>query len=456
MFNGCNGVQHLRYIHSHLCPNGRMRARRSRPPHSTIGMYSLLMFQTRRSRTYVAIGLPAAQLIALLAVVFVTLPSVARWHALDLTLYYQNSLNLLHGQLPYRDFALEYPPLALLPFVLPRLATFGLPIDFSGYAWLFLIQNAIFSTLIALIIARISSVNFSALAFYALLVAVSAPLLPWRYDLFPALLTALALLCLLQGRPGWAGIWLGFGVAAKLYPIVLLPIFGVYYLAGSNRPALARLTLGCVGAAAVTLLPFALTAPEQLLSFLRYHQLRGLQLESLPAGAIVLAHVMGLTTARLDFNYGALHLVSPLASVALQWLPIAFLGLYAAVLACCVARFREEQAAGGVTNASLAAFCFVALLAFIVTNKVFSPQYIIWLLPFAPLLRPRQAGALLAICALTIALFPFDYDQLLAMEIWPVLLLNLRNLLALALLIWLLIDRAPLARVQGTRYRVQF
>lgn len=412
------------------------------------------MFQTRRSRAYVTIGLLAAQLIGLLAVVFATLPTVARWHALDLTLYYQYSFRLLHGQLPYRDFALEYPPLALLPFMLPRLATLGLPIDFSGYVWLFLLQNAIFSTLIALIIARIHPAA-SALAFYALLVAVSAPLLPWRYDLFPALLTALALLCLLSGRPGWAGIWLGLGIAAKLYPIVLLPIFGAYYAASRSRPALTRLAVGCVGATAAILLPFALLGPEQLLSFLRYHQLRGLQLESLPAGAIVLAHVFGLTPARLDFNYGALHLVSPLAASALTWLPIAFLGLFAVVLACCAVRFREEQLAGGVTSESLIAYCVAALLAFIVTNKVFSPQYIIWLLPFAPLLRARQAAALLAICGLTIALFPFDYDHLLAMQLWPVLLLNLRNLLALTLLIWLLIDRAPTVRAQVTGYRVQ-
>jgi uncharacterized membrane protein len=407
------------------------------------------MFQMRRSRAYVTIGLLAAQLIGLLAVVFVTLSTIARWHALDLTLYYQYSFRLFYGQLPYRDFALEYPPLALLPFVLPRLATFGLPIDFSAYVWLFLTQNAIFSTLIALIIARIQPTT-SALAFYALLVAVTAPLLPWRYDLFPALLTALSLLCLLRDRPGWAGIWVGLGIAAKLYPIVLLPIFGAYYVAARNRPALTRLALGCVGATAVTLLPFALLAPDQLLSFLRYHQLRGLQLESLPAGAIVLAHVMGLTTARLEFNYGALHLVSPLAATALAWLPIAFLGLFAAVLACCATRFREEQLAGGVTIESLVAYCAAALLAFIITNKVFSPQYIIWLLPFAPLLRARQAATLLAISALTIALFPFDYDHLLAMQIWPVLLLNLRNLLALTLLIWLL-TRCPTNSAFGLR-----
>jgi Glycosyltransferase family 87 len=415
------------------------------------------MFQTRRASSHIVIGLLAVQLIVLLAVVFVTLPSIAQWHALDLSIYYQDSLQLLRGRVPYRDFALEYPPLALLPFALPRLAIFGQRIDFIGYVWLFLIQNAIFSTLIALVIMRIRGLRAAgpALTLYALLVAVSAPLLPWRYDLFPALLTALALLCVLRQRPGWAGIWLGLGVAAKLYPAVLLPVFGAYYLAGKNRPALLRLALGSVGALAATLLPFVLIAPGPLLSFLQYHQLRGLQLESLPAGVIVLAHVLGRTPAQLAFNYGALHVEAPLAGAVLRWLPIVVVVTFGAVLAGCLARFREEQAAGGrVTSASLVAFSVAALLAFIVTNKVFSPQYIIWLLPFAPLLRLRQAGVLLAICALTILLFPFNYHRLLGMELLPVLLLNARNLLAVALLIWLLIDHAPFAGRAALRWPV--
>ena len=404
------------------------------------------MFQTRRASAYGVIGLLAFQLIALLTVVLVTLPGIAQWHTLDLSIYYQDSLQLLHGGVPYRDFALEYPPLALLPFALPRLVTFGVRIDFIGYVWLFLIENALFSTLIAMIIVQICGrrAAWPALALYALLVTVTAPLLPWRYDLFPALLTALALLCIVRQRPGWAGIWLGLGVAAKLYPAVLLLVFGAYCLAEKNRPALLRLALGSAGALMVTLLPFVLIAPGPLLSFLRYHQLRGLQLESLPAGMIVLAHVVGMTPAKLEFNYGALHLASPLAGAVLSWLPVAFIIILGGVLLSGLARFRAEQAADGhVTSASLVAYSVAALLAFIITNKVFSPQYIIWLLPFTPLLRLRQASALLVICALTIVLFPFNYDHLLAMEVLPVLLLNLRNLLMVALLGWLLVDHAP-------------
>jgi uncharacterized membrane protein len=396
------------------------------------------------------IGLITAQLLALLVVVYFTLQTVFKWHALDLGIYYEDSLRLMQGQMPYRDFALEYPPLALFAFILPRLAVLGRALDRGEYIWLFLVANAMFSTLITLILAQICARQpawrsaGTVLIFYTMLVGVSSPLLPWRYDLFPALLTALALLCALRQQPAWAGIWLGLGVAAKLYPIVLMPIFGAYYLASKDRRALVRLALGSSGAVAICVMPFVIGAPGQLLSFLRYHELRGLQLESLPAGAIVLAHVLGKTAVRLDFNYGALHLVSPLATATLKWLPIAFIALYGLVLTCCLVRFREEWAAHRVvTSESLVAYIVVGLLAFIATNKVFSPQYMIWLLPFAPLLRARHAGALLAICAITIFLFPFDYEQLLAMQILPVLLLNLRNLLVVALLIWLILDRAP-------------
>ena len=392
-------------------------------------------------------GLLAVQLVALLMVAVGTLPAVGKWHAQDLSLYYEASQELFRGRLPYRDFALEYPPLALLPFALPRLLVFGAELEFDGYIWLFLAEGAIFSTVIALVIARIRAPAAApALAVYALLVALTAPLLPWRYDLFPALLTVLALLCVLRERPGWAGVCLGLGIAAKLYPVVLLAVFGVYYIASQNRPALRRLALGGAGALAATLLPFLLLAPGPLLSFLRYHGLRGLQLESLPAGLIVLAQVLGLSPARLEFNYGAMHVVSPLAGAVLTLLPILFLLLFGLVLAGAMARWRQEHASEGrVADESLIAFSVAALLAFIVTNKVFSPQYLIWLLPFAPLLPLRQAGLLVVICALTIVLFPFNYQHLMKLEPLPVLLLNLRNLLTVALLAWILVDRAPRA-----------
>lgn len=398
----------------------------------------------------VNIVLIALQATALACLSLLLFPAIAQWHSLDLSIYYTYSLRLLEGATPYRDFPIEYPPLALVPFALPRL---GAPIgslDFGAYVQRFLFVNVLFSTVIALAIDWVAArrlfgrAPWLALALYAALVVICAPVLPWRYDTFPALLTALALICVLRARPAWAGVWVGLGIAAKLYPVVFISIFGLYYLAGRDWRALLRMVSGCVLAVMLSVLPFLFAAQAALFSFLKYHSLRGLQLESLPAGAIVLAHDLGLTPAQLVFNYGALHVDSPWSGPFLVWLPVVFVALFGIVSASAWGRFREEHAASGqVAPETLIAYLFAVLLAFVATNKVFSPQYIIWLLPFAPLLRLRQALLVLAIAAITIFLFPYHYNELMAMQRLPVVLLNLRNLLVALLLGWLLIERAP-------------
>jgi hypothetical protein len=398
----------------------------------------------------VNIALIALQAIALACLGLWLFPHIAQWHTLDLSIYYNYSLWLLQGATPYRDFSIEYPPFALVPFTLPHLGARPGSLGFGDYVQRFLFINVLFGTLIAQVIDWLATWRIAgrapwiALALYAALVAVCAPLLPWRYDIFPALLAALALLCVLRDRPAWAGVWAGLGIAAKLYPIVFVPIFGLYYLAGRDWRALLRMLSGCVLAVMLCTLPFLFTAQAALFSFLKYHSLRGLQLESLPAGVIVLLHALGLTPAQLAFNYGALHIASPWSAAILAWLPVAFVALFGLVSAGAWGRFREECAGGGrVAPETLIAYLFAALLAFMVTNKVFSPQYIIWLLPFAPLLRPRQGLLVLAIAAITIFLFPYNYNELMAMQRLPVVLLNVRNLLVLALFGWLLIERAP-------------
>ena len=399
------------------------------------------------------IRLVSIQFLALLVVgLFTLLILIYRRHDSlnDLHLYYKSSLSLFRGQVPYRDFPLEYPPLSLLPMVLPQLVTLGQPLSFRSYLSIFLLENALLSTLVMLILVQILRYlqlrqrTMWVLKIYVVFVAISAPILAWRFDLFPALLTQLALLSVLVGRPTLAGIWLGFGITAKLYPIVLIPIFSIYYLAGRKYNALLRLLLASIGATGLILLPFFLLARGTLFSFLRYHQVRGLQVETIPAGVISLAHMLGLTQARIDFNYGAFHLVSPLADSVLKLQPFVFILAFLVISVTCLSRFQDEQAnSGAITIESLVAYVFVALLTFMVTSKVFSPQYIIWLLPFAPLLPRRQTILMIAIFTLSILLYPWGYRLLLNFHPAFVVLLNLRNILVVALLLWLLVDRLP-------------
>ncbi|HEY9605553.1 MAG TPA: glycosyltransferase family 87 protein [Allocoleopsis sp.] len=365
-----------------------------------------------------------------------------------LYLYYNYARQLLAGSVPYRDFPLEYPPLSLFAFVLPNLVKFGQSLRYESYVWLFVLENVIWSMATTLVLVRV--VSFlqpkhrltQVLLVYVVLVAIAAPILADRYDLFPALLTLVSLLCVLEQCSTWAGIWLGLGIVAKLYPVVLLPIFSVYYLMNREYRSLLGFLLGTIGSAVLTLLPFALLAQGHLLSFLSYHKARGLQIETLPAGMISLGRVLGLTQAKWTFRYGAFEIVSPFDERVLQWLPLVFILTTLGVIISCFTHFRYERITyGEITGESLVIYVLIALLAFIVTSKVFSPQYIIWLLPFAPLLSLRQASVLAAVFAMTIAIYPFWYSALLDFQPSLVVLLNLRNLLTVVLLLWLLRDR---------------
>lgn len=365
-----------------------------------------------------------------------------------LYLYYNSARQLLEGKVPYRDFALEYPPLSLLAFVLPNLVKLGRSLRYENYVWLFVLENAVWSLAIALVLVRVASLLqpkrrvTPMLTAYVVLVAIASPILADRYDLFPTLLTLLSLLCVLEKCSTWAGIWLGLGIVAKLYPVVLLPIFSVYYLMNREYRSLLRFLLGTIGSVVITLLPFALLARGQFLSFLSYHKARGLQIETLPAGIISLGHVLGLTQVKWTFHYGAFEIVSPFNDRILQWLPLVFILTTLGAIVSCFTRFRYERITyGGITGESLIIYVLIALLAFIVTSKVFSPQYIIWLLPFAALLSLRQVSVLAAIFAMTITIYPFWYDALIEFQPSLVVLLNLRNFLVIVLLLWLLCDK---------------
>lgn len=149
-----------------------------------------------------------------------------------MSLYYRTSTALLRGEMPYRDFHLEYPPFSLAGFLPPHLMAFGSHLSFDQYCDLFLVENVALAAGILLLLVRARSLwrgvdrpSFTSLLAYSGMVLIVGALLPWRYDLFPTALTVLAVCAVMAKRPGWAGIWLGAAIAAKLYPIVLAPIF---------------------------------------------------------------------------------------------------------------------------------------------------------------------------------------------------------------------------------------
>jgi uncharacterized membrane protein len=210
---------------------------------------------------------------------------------------------------------------------------------------------------------------WDAMAFAASPALLLSGLVNW--DLLAVLFTAGALWAWAKGRPVLAGVMVGLGVATKLYPLFLLGAFLVDVVRGGReRRRLDRWALavgGATGAWLVVNLPALLTGPDQWRYFWTFNSDRGADLGSL----WLLADQLGLHS-----DVDRINLVSGI-----------LFGL--ACVAILVLGVRAPR------RPAVAQLAFLVVGAFLVVNKVYSPQYVLWLLPLAVLARPRWRDLLI-------------------------------------------------------------
>jgi uncharacterized membrane protein len=330
------------------------------------------------------------------------------------------------GRVPYRDFFMEYPPGALAVF---------LPADVFGGAH----YNAAFKSLmalcgvatlvaIALLLVRLGAREarvWSGVFLFALSPIALGPISLNTYDAWPALLTVVALALLLAGGSIAALALLGVAFAAKVYPVVLLPLAVAYVWRTSGRARMLRSLAAFVAAAAILVVPFVLLAPHGLAESFRAQAGRGLQEESLGGSALAVADRLGLYSATIvrrsghaisyDLAGSLPDVLAVLSSVAQALAVVAVIWLY----------LRGRDGSRRLTAAFAA-----AVIGFLAFTRFFSPQYMVWVVPFAVLLGPA-AWALVAFSLVLAQLWFFHYHHgALGGYFWLVLL---RDLLVVAL-----------------------
>ena len=330
----------------------------------------------------------------------------ARDQIVDTPIYERYGEAMVDGQMPYRDFALEYPPAALPAFVVPALGDEYYRARFEGLM-------AALGVALVLVVAAVAS------AWWMPFLVAVAPLLLGsvvltRFDLWPAFLTVGALALLLTGRFRLAGGVLGVATAAKLYPALLAPIAlaHVWRTRGRREALLCGAVFVTVIAAIV--LPFVVISPGGVWHSLSVQAGRPLQIESLGAGLLLAAHqVFGLDLT-MESSHGSQNLAGGAADTLAA---LTTLAQVAAVVAIWVWYARGPADRERLVRASAAVVC-----AFIVFGKVLSPQFLIWLLPLVPLVRGRLGAAASALLAAALVLtqlwFPYRYWEL-ALEFDP-------------------------------------
>ena len=171
-----------------------------------------------------------------------------------------------------------------------------------------------------------------------------------------------ALLAISRHRPWLAGILIGLGTAFKLWPVFLLGAF--FVLAWRNRrwDAFTKVTVASAAAWLVVNLPVALKYPSAWAEFFRLNQERGAEWTTFYA---LISRNLGISFSQNFLNTFSL---------------VAFLLLCAGIA---LAGWRSPL------TPRVAELVFLIIAAFLLVNKVWSPQYSLWLVVPAALAVPR-------------------------------------------------------------------
>jgi uncharacterized membrane protein len=341
--------------------------------------------------------------------------------------HYGDGITHTHA-VPYRDFPMEYPPAALPVFVLPAL------LEHYDY-------DRVFQGLMALCdLAAVIAVGLVAGRRAAVLAAL-APLalgsvVISRYDLWPTALVAVGVATLLRGRSTASALLLGTAFAAKLWPAVIAPLV-VVWLARTRGPrAAAQWAAAAVATAAAWFLPFVALSPGGVGHTFHSQLARPLQLESLGGAVLIAAHKIAGTTLHVASSFGSQNLTGP--------------GAHAAAVATTVAGALALLAVwvlfarGAATEERFVTHIAGAVAALIAFGKVFSPQFLIWLIPLIPLVRSRRVLVAEPLFATALVLtqlwFPSHYWRLVldfaSPYSWILLARDLAMVALVAVLVW--------------------
>jgi hypothetical protein len=352
---------------------------------------------------------------------------------LDTTEYHRYGLAMVDGEVPYRDFRVEYPPGALPAFAAPAVGKPSFELYNREFQFLMALcgVGALAAMGLALRSLQASAERTAAaLASFALAPLVLGSVILYRYDLWPAALTVAGLAAVLARRERLGFAALGLGIAAKAFPVVVVPPAVAYVWRTRGR----REALVCLGAAAavaaVLVVPFLAVAPHGVWESIVRQSTRPLQIESLGSAVLLAAHHVGGLGLTLDSSHGSQNLGGSL--------PDAVGSISSALTAVALLAIWTAAARGPATPERLVRYTAASLVAFVALGKVLSPQFLIWLPPLVPLVRGRRGLAASALLGLALLLtqvwFPIRYWDLVAFEAFPSWVLLARDVVLVALL----------------------
>jgi hypothetical protein len=350
-------------------------------------------------------------------------------------------VNAQSSSQPFHALPYEYPMLTLIPFTLSLLVPMNL-FQIAFAFWMLVV-----TALIYLVLLRWRSRQ--AALVYALLIVIGGwGTVAGRFDIIPSALTLFGIILAMKKHWNWAFILLALAVLYKFYPVMLLIPFLIAQQKDSTLPwkswrrliPLGIFVLACVIVMGASLL----LSVEGTISPFSYFLTRPIQVESLPASILWIKSLIFSQPAHYEFTYGSLNIRASGATIIS---PLATLAELVGVLYVFWLQWRGKI--------DLATTSLLTLLVVMVTGKVFSPQYLIWVIPLVAYVGEGRRWWIAIWCVigfLTSWIYPYIYRMTHNIEKVPYLLpffpaTTVRNILLAVFVVTLLViasrNRSP-------------
>lgn len=323
-----------------------------------------------------------------------------------------------NARFPYAAPALEYP--AGLGLILWFASAIGR--SAVGFANVSMALSALACLASVWLLWRLSGRR--ALMFAAAPTIVMYAFLNW--DLLALVFALAALAAFANRRDAAAGACLGIGIAIKAFPVLFLLPLALQRLRENDRRAAAQMIFTTALVASVVNAPVAWASFDGWAHFFRFNSDRVVDWGTLWSAG---CQTFGSSLCSHVPMVNALSLAAFAAAAVLAWMLV-------------------TRAAPGIPRWQL---CFPLFVAFFLSNKVYSPQYSLWILPWFALVLPN-VRLFLVYQAIDVGIYvtTFGWQQQLAgsggLPLWP---LNLFILLRAALLIVMVVAFTRRARAGG-------
>lgn len=329
----------------------------------------------------------------------------------------------------------EYPVPAVLVLIAPYAVMSLLGVaGGTVYVWIAIMLAA--DAVVMRIVRR--SGSGSAPVLWLIAVPALGPLVYCRFDLLPGLFVGLSILAS-ERAARRAGVYAAIATALKYSPVLIVPA-----LAATRWSRKQVLLSVAVAGGALMAVTWALGGTDRVMSPLRYQNDRGLQVESVWATVVMTVrsifpgrYWVGLAPSK------SIEIAGPGVGTSLFVSKVAT----AVMIALLVWLWVRAWRAGMPATNRLVWLSLCGVMAFIVSGKVLSPQYLAWLLPAAVIGVALLAGEerrhlrrwtvlLIVTCVVTHVVWPYAYTPVVHYH-WgtPIItaVLGVRNLLLMVL-----------------------